>query len=112
MANFEDFYINADTLANATAVFVNQQMTILADDGYYSDGISNRYQTSTGLGPTMACPECNIDCDTDVIFSLTESSGSLRATVTTGNSPGAIKVRVRGVSSRPVGVDLIFGGIR
>ena len=110
MANFEDFYINADTLANATAVFSDQQMTTLAVDGYYSDGISNRHQTSTGLGPTMTCPECDIDCDTDVIFSLTEGYGSLKATVTTGNSPGAIKVRVRGVSSKPVGVDLLSSG--
>ena len=110
MANFEDFYINADTLANATAVFTDQQMTTLAPDGYYSDGISNRYQTSAGLGPSVSCPECNVDCDTDVVFSLTEGSGSLRATVTTGNSPGAIRVVLNGVGSRPAGVNLLFGG--
>ena len=111
MANFEDFYINADTLANATAVFTDQQMTTLALDGYYSDGISNRYQTSAGLGPSVSCPECNVDCDRDVVFSLTEGSGSLRATVTTGNSPGAIRVVLKGVGSRPAGVNLVFGGI-
>tara|TARA_R110000823_G_scaffold294758_1_gene413710 strand:+ start:2201 stop:3169 length:969 start_codon:yes stop_codon:yes gene_type:complete len=111
MANFEDFYINADTLANATAVFTDQAMTTLAPDGYYSDGISNRYQTSAGLGPSVSCPECNVDCDRDVVFSLTEGSGSLRANVTTGNSPGAIRVVLNGVGSRPAGVNLVFGGI-
>tara|TARA_R100001369_G_scaffold90985_1_gene130972 strand:+ start:5574 stop:6545 length:972 start_codon:yes stop_codon:yes gene_type:complete len=111
MADFKDFYINSDTLANATAVFTDQQMITLAPDGYYSDGISNRYQTSSGLGPSVSCPECNIDCDRDVVFSLTESSGSLRATVTTGNNIGAIRVVLNGVGSRPAGVNLVFGGI-
>ena len=70
MADLIDFYINADTLANATAVFTDAQMTVLAPSGYYSDGTTTKYQSNiTGLGPSVDCPQCvATPCDEDIIL--------------------------------------------
>lgn len=109
MANFIDLYVNADTLANATAVFTDAQMTTLASNGYYSDGVTTRYQSSTGLGSAVACPDCPVGCENDVIFAMPDSiPGQLSGEVTTGTAAGAIKIEINGVSNNPIGVDIIF----
>jgi len=109
MANFIDLYINADTLANATAVFTDVEMTTLATPGYYSDGVTTRYQSATSLGSAVACPDCPVGCENDVIFAMPDSvSGQLSGEVTTGTAAGAIKIEINGVSSNPIGVDIIF----
>lgn len=115
MADLIDFYINADTLANATAVFTDAEMTALAPSGYYSDGTTTRYQSNiTGLGPSVDCPQCEATpCDEDIIFALPEAAaGRLQASIATGLNAGAIKVEINGVSNRPIGVDIAFGGVR
>jgi len=115
MADLIDFYINADTLANATAVFTDAEMTALALSGYYSDGTTTRYQSNiTGLGPSVDCPQCEATpCDEDIIFALPEAAaGRLQASIATGLNAGAIKVEINGVSNRPIGVDIVFGGLR
>ncbi len=115
MADLIDFYINADTLANATAVFTDAEMTALAPSGYYSDGTTTKYQSNiTGLGPSVDCPQCvATPCDEDIIFALPEAAaGRLQASIATDLNAGAIKVEINGVSNRPIGVDITFGGLK
>ncbi len=52
MATFGNYYIDAPTLAGATAVFTDVEMTIAAPDGYYSDGTTVRQQVGGLFGNT------------------------------------------------------------
>lgn len=53
------FYIDGDTLENATSVYTDAALTTLASDGFYSvDGIA-REQSSGKLLPVQQCPSCS-----------------------------------------------------
>jgi hypothetical protein len=58
------FYLNAATLAAATEIFVDEQLTTCAPDGYYSDGVIVRQLVNCGLLPAIGCPNC---CSTNCV---------------------------------------------
>lgn len=53
------FYLDGTTLANSTAVYSDVDLTTLADDGFYSDGVIYREQVSGVLLPAVTCSDCN-----------------------------------------------------
>jgi hypothetical protein len=83
MAALGNYYIDAPTLAGATAVFTDVEMTVLAPDGYYSDGTTVRQQIGGLLGIAQVCPSCVLPCGTGInasgnagVYSVTFSAGS------------------------------------
>lgn len=58
MPTTSTYYLNAPSLASATAVFTDAAMTTCAPDGYYTDGLSTRQQVGCSLLPLEICPEC------------------------------------------------------
>jgi hypothetical protein len=58
MAISGTYYLNAPSLGSATSVFDDASLTILASDGFYSDGIIAREQVSGVLLPQQTCPSC------------------------------------------------------
>jgi hypothetical protein len=61
MATLGQYYINGATLATATAVFTDADLTVCAPDGWYSDGTIVRQQTSCSLGIVVDC-SCALTC--------------------------------------------------
>lgn len=54
------YYLNAPTLATATAVFTDAALTTCAPNGYYSDGAITRQQVGCVLQIAQNCPSCCI----------------------------------------------------
>jgi len=54
------YYLNAPTLATATAVFTDSALTTCAPNGYYSDGVITRQQVGCVLQIAQNCPSCCI----------------------------------------------------
>lgn len=81
------YYLDASSLAQATAVYTDATLTICAADGVYSDGNITRVQTGCVLGSAKFCPSCGVGCNVDLNESKTDS-GLYTATVDLGNSAG------------------------
>ena len=56
----QPFYLNANNLYSATAVFLDAALTMCAPDGFYSDGNIARELVNCVLLPLQNCPNC---CD-------------------------------------------------
>jgi len=88
------YYLDSVSLAGATSVYLDSQLTILAPDGYYSDGSITREQVAGLLLPMQRCISCATPCSpTDV--SLVGSSGIYTLNVDTGANVGAIVIKVK-----------------
>jgi hypothetical protein len=59
MATQGTYYLDAPSLSAATVVYDDANLTTVAADGFYSDGIISREQSSGVLLPQVACPSCN-----------------------------------------------------
>ena len=123
MGTFNTFYINASNLSSASAVYTDEEMTTLAPSGYYSDGVVIRQQLSTpnSSGQILMgdvsnnCESCTTSCSDEVLFSPPSDftgPATLRGSVSFGSDIGAIKVEIRGVSTKPIGVDLQFNSVK
>jgi hypothetical protein len=64
MATSSNYYIDAATFATATAVFMNQGLSVLAPDGIYSFGSTTRQQSGGVLLTPQACSSCTPDVAT------------------------------------------------
>lgn len=58
MATQGNYYLNAASLATATAVYTNVGLSTLAPDGFYSDGSIVREQVGGVLQAQSPCPGC------------------------------------------------------
>ena len=58
MATSGTYYLNAASLALATAVYTDAGLTTLAPDGFYSDNSIVREQVSGVLQVQSSCPTC------------------------------------------------------
>lgn len=58
MATSSTYYLNGPSLGSATAIFSDAELTTLADDGFYSDGLIVREQVSGVLLPQQTCDGC------------------------------------------------------
>jgi hypothetical protein len=88
----QPFYLNAPTLAEATAVYQDNFMTTLADDGVYSDGTIVREQVSGVLISTDSIPPCNPPCSPPSAISCGGSDGNnvYDMAINTGSTAGDI----------------------
>jgi hypothetical protein len=58
MGYTSSYYINAPTLELATAIYEDEDLTICATNGLYSDGTITREQVACVLLPPQICPSC------------------------------------------------------
>jgi hypothetical protein len=84
MATSSNYYIDTATFATATAVFMNQGLSVLAPDGIYSFGSTTRQQSGGVLLAAVACPACGTPCGGAIsgsggtgIYKITLDVGSL-----------------------------------
>jgi hypothetical protein len=106
------YYLDAPTLAQATAVYTNAALTICAADGVYSDSSITRVLTNCVLGPAKFCPSCGFSCDSDY-DELKIDNGVFRATIDLGNSAGDIGAVIIkfNANTYPNGFKAVYDGI-
>lgn len=105
------FFLDGSSLVDSTAVYSNSGLTILAADGYYSDGVNIREQLGGLLLPVQPCPSCGLPCTVDGSL-LGGDEGEYRMTIDTGSLPGntgAIVIRFR-VGNAPDGMIVNYDG--
>ena len=66
MSYKSNYYINSSSFLTATRVYIDEAMTILAPDGFYSSDIFVRQQVSGILLPFEYCDDCIASCGTSV----------------------------------------------
>lgn len=107
-ASLGNYYIDAPTLATATAVFTDVNITICAPDGFYSDGTVVREQFNCVLLAAQPCPSCGAACD--VVVSVTGSDGIYQLNYDTGTDLGAMILYFR-AQAVPDGIRAIFDSV-
>ena len=106
------YYLDGPTLAQATAVYTDAQLSVCAADGVYSDGSITRVQTGCILGPAKFCPSCGFSCDSDY-DELKVDTGVFNSTVNLGNTSGdigAVIIRFEPLTY-PNGFKAVYDGI-
>lgn len=84
MATSSNYYIDTATFATATAVFMNQGLSVLAPDGIYKFGSTTRQQSGGVLLAAQTCAACGTPCGGTIngsggqgIYKITLDVGSL-----------------------------------
>lgn len=54
-----NYYLDGTNLGNSTSVYLDADLTQLADDGFYSDGYTYRQLSGGVLLPAVVCPSCD-----------------------------------------------------
>ena len=88
---FSTFYINGNSLSEATSVWTDVNLTILAADDYYSDGVVVRRQSGGVLLSNEACPSCSTLCDNEVEVNSSDP-GIFNVSVNMGTVIGAVRI--------------------
>lgn len=78
MSEVGTYYLNALTLAAATAIYTDEGHTICAPDGYYSDGSVSRRLLDCVLLPEEVCRPCE---ETPPVVALWPFLGSIGYTL-------------------------------
>ena len=61
MAILTTYYLNGPTLGSSTTIFLNSSLSIVAPNGFYSDGVTSREQVAGVLLPPVTCEICPPD---------------------------------------------------
>jgi hypothetical protein len=104
-------YIDSASFSNATSVFLDELLTIIAPDGYYSDGSYYRKQVGGKLIDLLVCPNIDTVSITNVGQTTATFNGNL---ISNGGDVNAIRGFVYGTSTNPttantVVTDLVNG---
>jgi hypothetical protein len=112
MPTFADpYFLDGTTLSDSTAVFQNSGLTILAPDGYYSDGVIIRQQVNGLFLPQFSCPACGLACGS--YLPTSGSRGYYTMQIDTGTLPtavGAITIKYA-AGQRPDGMYVEYDGV-
>lgn len=101
----QTYYLNAPSLASATAIFLDPSLTVCAPDGIYSDGVITREQISCVLYPQVPCPTCGIVCGQ--YSPIIGGSGYYNVNINAGSTTGAIIIRFKPFDI-PTGIQALF----
>ena len=110
MAEYNSFFIDGANLESSTGVFTTSDLTTLAANGYYSDGLVTRRQVSSGLLPVEACPACDeFSCEQNITIQPVVAS-ACKINYKMNANLGAVKITISGMtqlnphSKRPTGI--------
>jgi len=87
MATQGTYYLDAPSLSAATVVYDDANLTTVAADGFYSDGVISREQSSGVLLPQQACPSCNNEFLVGFGGSAEDACDFLSSSTVTGDDP-------------------------
>ena len=91
-------YIDSASFSNATSVYLDELLTIIAPDGYYSDGSYYRQQISGNLIDMLPC----VDIDTVSITAVEETTATFNGNlINNGGDVNAVRGFVYGTSTNP-----------
>ena len=90
MATLGTYFLDGTTLETSTIVFTDAALTIVAADGWYSNGTNYRQQINGALGPVVACPSCVTPCGSALTFN--GANGLYEISYGIGSDLGAIIV--------------------
>lgn len=108
MSVSSNYYLDSASLATATRVFTDVDLTICAPDGYYSDGVIVRQQVSCILGDISACPSCSMPCGKALNINLVQGYCTMSYDV--GTNTGAIVFAINPLNSH-LGVLIEYDGV-
>lgn len=108
MATSSTYYLNAPSLGSATSVFTNADLTVLAADGFYSDGVIVREQISGLLVAQQTCPACATPCGGSI--SASGQQGIYYLNIDLGTDIGAVVVTFN-PASVPDGISALFDSV-
>jgi hypothetical protein len=91
-------YIDSASFSNATSVFLDELLTIIAPDGYYSDGSYYRQQVSGNLIDLLPCVGIDTVSITAVEETIATFNGNL---INNGGDVNAVRGFVYGTSTNP-----------
>jgi hypothetical protein len=84
----QPYFLDGGTLLDSTTVYLNSGLSIVAPDGYYSDGFNIRRQTGGVLEPSQPCPACGVLCGGQINGS--GNQGEYLLEIDTGSLPTAV----------------------
>ena len=90
MATQGTFYVDAPSLGSATIIYTDVNLTTVAPDGFYSDGVISREQVSGSLLPQTSCPSCGVPCGGSI--SASGQQGIYYVGIDLGTDLGAVVV--------------------
>lgn len=108
MATSSTYYLNAPSLGSATSVFTNADLTVLAADGFYSDGVIVREQISGLLVAQQTCPACATPCGGSI--SASGQQGIYYLNIDLGTDIGAVVITFN-PASVPDGISALFNSV-
>jgi hypothetical protein len=91
-------YINSASFSNATSVFLDELLTDIAPDGFYSDGLYYRKQINGALIDLLPCPNVDTVSITNVGATTATFNGDF---INNGGDVNAIRGFVYGTSTNP-----------
>ena len=101
------YYLDAPTLAEATAIYTSAALDTKATDGWYSTGGFVRKQTSGVLEINSLCSACKLACGTTL--SLDTLPGVYTVEVELGSATGAVVVDID-FKTYPDGFKIVYNG--
>jgi hypothetical protein len=107
----DNYYINAATFALATSIYTDEDLTIFAPNGYYSDETIVREMVDGFLLAPQQCETCGVQCGGSI--SAAGGTGVYSLTVNTGSnitSVGATIIRFS-PQSVPDGIRAVFNNV-
>ena len=108
MATSGTFYLDAPSLSTASVVYSNAALTVVAANGFYSDGSIVREQLSGVLLPQQACPACAVACGGTI--SANGLQGIYYLNTNLGTPTGAVIVRFN-PASVPDGIKAVYNSV-
>lgn len=84
----QPYFLDGGSLLDSTTVYLNSGLSIVAPDGYYSDGFNIRRQTGGVLEPSQPCPACGVLCGGQINGS--GGQGEYLLEIDTGSLPTAV----------------------
>jgi hypothetical protein len=108
MATSSTYYLDAPSLSSATVVYSNAALTIVAANGFYSDGSIVREQVSGALLPQVTCPACSVPCGSTI--SANGAQGVYYLNTNLGSATGAVIIRFN-PTAVPEGIKAVYNSI-
>lgn len=108
MATQATYYLDAPSLASATVIYADSALSVIAADGFYSDGTIVREQVSGALLPQVSCPSCGTPCGGAI--SASGSQGVYYLNIELGTDLGAIVITFDPYSV-PDGIQAVYNSV-
>lgn len=105
------YFLDGSSLLDSTSIYLNSLLTIVAPDGWYSDGINTRELLGGVLLPSQPCQSCGFGCYFDI--GVNSTRGKYVLNIDTGTLPtniGAIVITLN-PNNVPDGIKATLDGV-